>query len=81
MSSNKTIYCIPGLGIDCRIFQKLNLSSITLKELNYHHIDKDVSLEEYAAQIAAKIKHKKPVIMGMSLGGIMAIEISKIIPV
>lgn len=81
MSNKKIIYCIPGLGIDCRVFGKLNLPSVILKEIDFHSTQPGTSIEEYAAQLAEKISDENPILLGLSMGGIMAIEISRMMPV
>ena len=76
------IYCLSGLGADHRIFNKLEIP-----ETSFNHLDwlipqqSDESLNDYAARLAKNIKHDNPVLMGVSFGGMMAIEIAKHIPV
>ena len=75
----KNIYLIPGLGADKRLFVNLDLP-----DYNVHHIEwipptDNESIEEYAARLLQQIKTPDPVIIGVSFGGLMAIEIGKLI--
>lgn len=79
------IYLIPGLGTDVRIFSKL-IPLLNEKEvdcLEYSDPEKNTeSLSEYADRLIGKIEQNEepPVLIGMSLGGTIATEISKRIP-
>jgi len=78
----KDIYLFPGWGTDCRIFYQLDLPGTELHNVDYIKPVEKEGLSDYAARL---IKHYdiKPnsVLMGCSLGGIIAIEISKQLPV
>lgn len=75
------IYFFSGLGGDKRVFSKLKLP----EKFHIHHIDwiapvKKESLAAYAKRISAKIDQSKPAILiGLSFGGIIAVEIAKLI--
>ncbi|PSR56780.1 alpha/beta hydrolase [Adhaeribacter arboris] len=78
------IYCIPGLGADARMFQLLQLDAsrfevVVLKWLLSH---KNESLVSYAQRMANQILiNNQPVLLvGVSFGGMVAVEISKILP-
>ncbi|MFT3747602.1 MAG: alpha/beta hydrolase [Agriterribacter sp.] len=79
----KTVYCICGLGADERIFSKLTWQPDT----DVHYIqwlvpEKDEGLETYAKRMAAQITCTGDfTLIGVSFGGIMAIEITRIMPV
>ncbi|MCC6287914.1 MAG: alpha/beta hydrolase [Chitinophagaceae bacterium] len=79
----KNVYCICGLGADERIFSKLTWHADT----DVHYIqwlipEKDEPLNVYAQRMAAQITNTKNItLIGVSFGGIMAIEITRIIPV
>lgn len=77
----KHVYCIPGLASDERVFSKINFGDATVHHLSWKIPKGHETLEEYAAMLAADIRHERPVLMGLSFGGIMAVEINKIIPV
>ncbi|PUZ27264.1 Pimeloyl-ACP methyl ester carboxylesterase [Chitinophaga costaii] len=77
------IYLISGMGADGRLFQKLRFPE------NYvvHHlpwltpVSPDESIAAYAARFVEQIAYPNPVLMGVSFGGILSMEIAKQIPV
>lgn len=79
----KKVYCICGLGADERIFGKL----IWQPDVEVHYIqwlmpESDETLEAYAARMSSQITSTGDfTLIGVSFGGIMAIEITRIIPV
>jgi pimeloyl-ACP methyl ester carboxylesterase len=76
------IYCLSGLGADQRIFHKLNIPATDMQHLDWLlPIERSEELSDYAKRLAANIRHEHPVLMGVSFGGMMAIEIAKLIPV
>lgn len=78
------IYCMPGLGANPKIFEHISLPKERF-ELHYLEwkipLSPDESLEEYAIRMSKDITHINPVLMGVSFGGILVQEISKIIPI
>lgn len=76
-----TTYFLSGLGADQRIFSKLQLP----EHLNIVHIDwipnlQNESIESYAQRLSAAIDTSEPFqLVGLSFGGIVATELSKII--
>ena len=77
-----TLYFISGLGADKRIFEKIALSN-TYKVVHLDWIlpKKNELLQEYALRLSAEINTAEPFsIIGLSFGGIVAIELSKILP-
>jgi pimeloyl-ACP methyl ester carboxylesterase len=73
-----TLYLIPGIGADGRIFRDLRFNNCDTVILNFIPLGKNESLPEYAGRMAAKIDTTKPFsILGVSFGGMIAIEISK----
>lgn len=73
------IYCISGLGADERVFKYLNLNHEIIPLAWIKH-DKNESLEHYASRLAAKIDTSKEFgVLGVSFGGLVAVEISKIL--
>lgn len=75
------IYCISGLGADERIFKKLHIKGAKLIHLPWPEYDVYDEMGCYAQKIAALIKEDNPIILGISFGGMMAVEISKLVPV
>jgi pimeloyl-ACP methyl ester carboxylesterase len=74
---NQVIYCISGLGADEKIFANLRLHGYELKHIAWLRPHKKETIEEYAARMAAPIKEKNPVLLGVSFGGMIGIEIAR----
>lgn len=73
------IYCISGLGADHQIFDHLKLpDEIALKHIRWIKPLPQENLQSYAERMADRIKDDNPILMGVSFGGMMSIEISKI---
>ena len=78
------IYFVPGLAASTSIFEYLELPE---DDYEIHYLDwlipknKLESIEDYARRMCQQIKHVKPVLIGVSFGGIMVQEMSKIIDV
>lgn len=78
MTQKPIIYCIPGLGLDHRLFEKLSISGVELKYIDYIEPLSDEPIAGYAKRLSEKIEDTTFSILGMSLGGILALEISRI---
>jgi hypothetical protein len=74
------IYCISGLGVDFRLFRNISIKCHTLVYLPWVPCDSKDGLPSYAMKMMQQVKEKNPVILGYSLGGMMAIEIGKLVP-
>ena len=72
-----TIYCISGMGADERIFNNLELPHFNLQHIPWIVPKKVESLQEYAKRMSEPITEQSPIILGVSFGGIIAIEIAK----
>jgi len=76
------LYFVPGLAANTKIFERISLPE---EHFELHFLDWmlptsiDESIEEYAQRLCAKIQHKNPILIGVSFGGIMVQEMSKII--
>lgn len=77
----KTIYCISGLGADEKVFENLQLNGHKLKYIPWLQPEKKEKIQDYAARMAEHIGEKSPILLGVSFGGMVGIEISKLIPV
>ena len=77
----KKIYCISGLGADEKAFAKLHVEGYELVHLPWLMPVQKETIEQYATRMLTNIKDKNPVLMGLSFGGIMSIEIARQIPV
>lgn len=74
------LYCIPGFGVDDKIFGKLTLNA-NLQFINWLDPLPKETLQNYALRMAASIDEEDPVILGISFGGMIALEIAKLRPV
>ncbi|MEP7376355.1 MAG: alpha/beta hydrolase [Chitinophagaceae bacterium] len=73
----KTIYCISGLGADEKIFRNLSMNGIQLEYISWLKPLEGERIGEYAGRMASPILHSKPVLLGVSFGGMIGIEIAK----
>ena len=73
------IYCISGFGADDRVFSELNFKDTEVHFIAWADPLKNEPIEEYARRMSEQIKHDNPILFGLSFGGIMSIEIAKII--
>lgn len=81
MKSDTIIYLIPGQGADCRIFQDLQPDDRFEVRCIEHVVPvKGTTLPEYARMLALQIDVTKPfVLIGVSLGGMVAVEINEVL--
>jgi pimeloyl-ACP methyl ester carboxylesterase len=77
----KTIFCISGMGADDRAFAHIRVPGHRLRVIQWKEPLRGETLEAYAQRMAAEIEEPQPVLMGLSFGGMMCIEIAKLIPV
>lgn len=76
----KRVYFIPGLGADERLYAKINLSGVEEHYLNWIDPEDCTTLAEYAAMYLPMIDTSEPFyLVGTSMGGMMAIELQKLI--
>jgi hypothetical protein len=74
------VYCLSGLGADQRVFEHLVLPGCTLIPVPWLDALPHESIGHYAERMAAGIPGGRCVVMGLSFGGIMAVEIGKLLP-
>jgi len=76
-----TLYFISGLGADKRVFDKLTLpEKYKVKHITWIAPIKNEPIEKYAKRLSTDIDSSEPFcLIGLSFGGIMAIEIAKIL--
>ena len=73
----KTLYLIPGTGADHRFFSRLNLD-VNTKVIEWADWGKAKSIREYAEILSQQINQDEPFgILGVSFGGMIAVEMSK----
>lgn len=77
----KTLYCISGLGADEKVFQYLDLSFSNPVFIKWIPPFANETLNNYAIRLKEQFIHETdPVILGLSLGGMIAVEIANSIP-
>ncbi|MCC8408053.1 alpha/beta hydrolase [Mucilaginibacter sp. UR6-1] len=75
------IYLIPGLGADCRIYKNIDLSGHDVTFVNWIEPDVTDTLTSYAQKLVNKYNiYPNSILIGNSMGGMVAIEIANIIP-
>ena len=76
----KTIYLIPGVGANDKVFENLDLGNFEIVHLKWPKHKKNEQIETYVKKLLPQIKKDtQPVLLGMSFGGIVAIELAKLI--
>ncbi|MEO7989230.1 MAG: alpha/beta hydrolase [Chryseolinea sp.] len=75
----KDLFLLSGLGADKRVFDFLDFG-----EYNVHHIVwinplENETIQEYARRLCNQIHISNPILIGVSFGGMIAMEIGKII--
>src|SRR5947209_20272187 len=75
-----TAYFISGLGADERVFENLKIKEgITLRYIHWIEPLKKESLKEYIDRLMIQVDTSDQfILIGMSLGGIIAVEMNKI---
>lgn len=73
------IFLLPGLGYDCRIFDKIDWGAYDVEHIDWIEPAHDESLTEYAKRlIGSKLSGQdKNVLIGHSMGGVVAQEIAR----
>lgn len=78
----KHIYFVSGTAANSKIFERIALPK---EQFELHFLEwmlplsKDETIESYATRFCEKIKHPSPILIGVSFGGVMVQEMSKII--
>ncbi len=73
------LYLFSGLGADRRIFQRLDLSGCKVHYIEWNIPQQGETIGHYASRLLNQITTPKPILIGLSFGGIMAIEVAKLI--
>jgi hypothetical protein len=72
------VYCIPGMGVNERLFRNLKLTHCTIHHIKWESPLKNESLPDYAMRLSKQIDTSQPfVLIGVSFGGMCCVEISK----
>ena len=74
------IYCIPGTGVDSRLFSRLELPGHELRHVYWILPYKREKLKDYALRLAAQIDTSEPfVLLGVSFGGMICAELARVL--
>lgn len=71
------IYLFSGLGADYRAFQNLKLPGYRLVYIKWIKPEKSESMAHYAGRIKSQIVTPDPIVIGLSFGGMIAVELAK----
>ncbi len=75
--SLKPIYFVSGLGADERIFQWLRCDGYRPVHIRWVDPERGERIEDYAKRLSMQIEDENPFIVGLSFGGMVAVEIAK----
>ncbi|GAB3200359.1 pimeloyl-ACP methyl ester carboxylesterase [Pontibacter aydingkolensis] len=75
------VYFISGLGADWRMFQFLKLPDhIPVQQVNWiEPLSFDEPLQDYAKRLLPQIDDPRPILVGFSFGGLVAMELAKML--
>ncbi len=71
------IYVFSGLGADERVFQNLDFGERNVTFISWIIPEPKESIENYASRISREITTPNPILVGLSFGGMMALEVAK----
>ena len=77
------VYFMPGMAASSTIFEYIKLpeDQFIVHRLDWFVPEPEESLEDYAKRMILKIEHKNPVLLGVSFGGLLVQEMSKLLKV
>lgn len=79
LSSMKTIYIFTGLGADERVFHKINFENYHAIYIKWITPSPKETIEGYALRLTQQITTINPILVGLSFGGMVAVEVAKYI--
>ncbi|MBL1411447.1 alpha/beta fold hydrolase [Sphingobacterium faecale] len=74
----KKVYILSGLGVDSRVFDRIDFTGYDVTHLEWIAPRAKENMMSYAKRIAEVITEKNATIIGLSFGGMIAMEIAKI---
>lgn len=75
----KKIYVLSGLGADKRVFKYLDFSDYEVTFIDWIIPIYSEKIEDYAKRLSNVITCQKPIIVGLSFGGMMAVEVGRLL--
>lgn len=79
MNNPLNVYLIPGMGADHRLYDRLRIDHAEVHYLNWKPHENSKSLSDYARVMASHIQTENNVVIGSSMGGMMAVELSRLV--
>ena len=73
------VYILSGLGVDERVFKNIDFGKFNPIFIKWIQPTTHESIESYAIRLLEQITSKQPILIGLSFGGMMAVEIGKLI--
>jgi len=74
---SKSIYLMPGMAANPRIFEFLEFpDNFQVFHLSWITPEKEESIQNYAKRMCERIMHPKPILIGVSMGGILVQEMA-----
>ena len=73
----KELYIFSGLGADERVFQLLDFSGFSTTFVKWIVPQDKETIEQYATRLLDQITTTKPTLIGLSFGGLIAVEVAK----
>lgn len=75
------MYLLPGMGADQRLFSRLTLDGFESQAIRWTAPGKHDGLEDYARKLLPQISAPADsALLGVSMGGMLAIELGKLVP-
>lgn len=75
----KDLYIFSGLGADERVFQNLDFPGYNPVFIKWIVPLPNESMHHYAGRLLEQIESPKPILLGLSFGGMIAVEVAKYI--
>ncbi|MFN9999348.1 MAG: hypothetical protein ACK52X_06985, partial [bacterium] len=73
----KELYIFSGLGADERVFQRLDFSGFSATFIKWIVPKEKETIENYATRLLDQITTTNPTLIGLSFGGLIAVEVAK----
>jgi len=72
------VYLLSGLGADRRVFDFISLDYSEVHYVQWITPSQDETITGYARRLLPQITNDRPILIGVSFGGIMAVELAKL---
>lgn len=72
-------YLIPGMGADHRIYEGFHLEHGQVHYLDWVDPEAAANMSDFAGLIARRIQTENNILIGSSMGGMMAVELSRLV--